>query len=423
MKEFDIEKKRIDERIDKLVRTRGASQSILLDCRENGFDGFIETSRIRAQNFLRKGGEIKGFIQSELSYEDTKRFKTLEEGLEYFKQVEDEEYESRRALFASEDAKKTEKVEKEKRGRPTKSEKRDEKFRNAIEAGVRIGEKSISKIAWDFGHDKLKVYGGKLGHKELQVLDCTAYKIATNHYFGYTLGMWDKPNTKEPDRFIVIIPYSEFLRFINLRRNPSTKEVAEAFKNVAKITLEGEVDIPFCLAKGNWLKIKEYVDNICGVAIASESEEYAQYRSDRKLRGKGQGEEEPVFILLFSSPYGIAFFRNAMHREGAQLLATELYRLQPEAQVLFQSIRWKNDLIALNTKQISKTVGWVWPPKDFKDRIYRIRKLLELLFYNSFINKPKEEGDTWETKAWVFYTKKGRQGEKRDAINNFWPSG
>jgi len=303
----------------------------------------------------------------------------------------------------------------EKRGRPTKKEKRDKKFRDALEAGIRVAEISSSKIAWDIGHDKIKVFGNRLQYRDHQVLDCVAYKIAQNHWFGHALGMRNEPNTKEPERFIVVISYSEFIRFINVKRKPNTKEVEEMFKNVGRIILEGEVDIPFCLADGRWLKVKEYVDNICGVAVASEDREFNKHRSDRKLRGRGKGNEEPVFILLFSSPYGLAFFRNAMHREGTQLQDPALYRLQPEAQVLFQSVRWKRDLIVLNTEQITKTVGWVWPPKDFKDRVYRVRKLLSALYSNGFINKIAEHGKTWETKAWAFYTRKGkreRQPEK-----------
>lgn len=306
-----------------------------------------------------------------------------------------------------------------KRGRPTKLAKRDKKFRNALEAGIRVAEISSSKIAWDIGHGKMEVRTGNLGYREHQILDCATYKIAQGYWFGYTLGMRDKPDTEEPERFIVIIPYSEFVRFINAKHKPKTKEVAEMFKNVGDITLDGEVRIPFCLADGNWLMIEDYLDNICGVAIAREGGEYDKYRSDRKLRGKGKGKEEPVFILLFSSAYGLVFFRNSMHREGVQLLDPALYRLQPEAQVLYQSIRWKRDLIFLSTEQISKTVGWVWSPKNFRDRIYRIRKLLKILHDNGFINKVVEHGKTWETKAWAFYVRKGKRRRQPEKIIGF----
>jgi hypothetical protein len=293
-----------------------------------------------------------------------------------------------------------------KRGRPSKKEIQDRKLRRALEAGARMAEISLSKIAWDIGHDKIKVTSGKLDYRAYQVLDCAADLIAQKHWFGCVICSWDKPKTEEPDRFIVPISYSQFLDFIGDKHNLDTEDVKRIFKRVPEIILEGEVDIPYCLSDRRWLRINQYIDNICGVAIASESKEFDKYRSDRSLRGKGSGKEEPVFILLFSSPYGLAFFRNAMRRKGTQLQDPRLYRLPPKAQELFQSVRWKTDLIALNTEQISRTLDWVWPPKDFHDRVKRIRRVIEVLHENGFITKPTERGKTAKTKAWVFYVRK-----------------
>lgn len=133
-----------------------------------------------------------------------------------------------------------------------------------------------------------------------------------------------------------------------------------------------------------------------------------------RVRDKKEGEEkivdekqgEPVFILFFHSDYGRAFIKNAMNRKGTQLQDVKLYSENPRAQDLFQAVRWISGLIIRNTKQISKNVGWKWPPADFKDRIYRIRKLLKILRENNFINKPTEQGKTWKTKAWAFYVRK-----------------
>lgn len=287
-----------------------------------------------------------------------------------------------------------------------KMEKRDKKLRKAIEAGARMVEISSSKIAWDKGHGKIKVVSGKLDYRAYQVLDCASDLIAQEHWFGTVIGSWDKANTKEPERFLVPITYRQFLKFIGDRDTLNVKKVTEIFEAIPKITLKGEIDIPYCLADEKWLRISQYVDNICGIAIAHEDKEFGKHRSERKLRGKGAGKEEPVFIILFSSPYGLAFFRNAMNRDGTQLQDPALYRMRPEAQELFQSVRWKRDLIALNTEQISKTVGWIWPPKNFYDRVYRVRKLLKILHENKFINRPTEHGKTWEKKAWAFYVRK-----------------
>ena len=302
-----------------------------------------------------------------------------------------------------------------------KGEKRDKKLRTAIEAGARMVEVSSSKIAWDKGHDKIKVTSGRLDYRAYQVLDCASDLIAQEHWFGTVIGSWDKANTKEPERFLVVISYRQFLKFIGDRDTLNVKKVTEIFKVVPRIILEGEIDIPYCLSDRNWLRISQYVDNICGIAVAHEDKKFGEDRSERKLRGKGAGKEEPVFILLFSSPYGLAFFRNAMNRKGTQLQDPALYRLRPEAQELFQAVRWKRDLIALNTEQISKTVGWVWPPKNFYDRIYRIRKLLKILHENEFINKPTEHGKKMEKKAWVFYVRKRKLIGYRQNDNRLSP--
>ena len=237
-----------------------------------------------------------------------------------------------------------------KRGRPSKEERQKEKLRRALEAGAGMVEISSSKIAWDKGHDKIKVTSGKLDCRAHQVLDCAADLIAQEHWFGTVIGSWSEPDTEEPERFLVPISYRQFLNFISDKHNLDTEDVIRIFKAVPEIILEGEVDIPYCLAEGRWMRIKQYIDNICGLAIAHEDKEFEQYRSKRILRGKGARKEEPVFILLFSSPYGLGFFRNAMHRKGTQLQDRRIYKLRPEAQELFQAVRWKNDLIALNTE-------------------------------------------------------------------------
>ena len=292
-----------------------------------------------------------------------------------------------------------------------KIEKRDRKLRKAIEAGARMVEVSISKIHWDIGHKKIKVTSKRLDYQIHWVLNCASDLIAQEKWFAQifneNLTVRSPKFKEEPHRYIVIIEYRNFKKFVG--REMKVKEAIDIFLKVPDVTLTaetGKAKIPLYFAGGQWADIHLYKNNICGVAIAYESEEFQEYRSDKKLRGKGTGREEPVFILLFSNEYGRAFVKNAMNRDGTQLQDHRLYRLKGEVQDLFQAIRWKNDLIALNTEQISKIVGWIWPPKNFYDRIYRIRKLLKILHENGFINKPTEHGKKIEKKAWVFYIRK-----------------
>ena len=289
----------------------------------------------------------------------------------------------------------------------SKIKKQARKLRKALKAGARMPEKSISKIRWDIGHGKIKVTSGKLDYRVHQILDCVADKIAQGHWFGQVLGLRNSAITKEPDRYIVVIESSEFKNFI-ADQKLNSKYICEIFKRVPDIVLEGYTKIPFCLANNKWLDVNFYKDNICGVAIAWEFKEFRQYRSDRTLRGRGAGKEEPVFVFLFSNPYGLAFFRNAMRREGAQIQDPRLYHLSPEAQELFQAVRWKTDLIATNTEQASKMMSLTWPVArtNLYKRVNLIRKCLKILYENEFINQPTEHGKTIEKKAWVFYVRK-----------------
>lgn len=304
-----------------------------------------------------------------------------------------------------------------------KIEKRNLKLRKALESGARMVEISSSKIAWDKGHDRIKIVSGKLDYRIHQILDCVADKIAQKHWFGQVLGFRSKSITKEPDRYMVIIEGHEFKNFIE-NQSLTNNYLIKTFKEVPKIVLDGETKIPpYEISKNKWLDIHFYEDNICGVAVAYEKDEFKDFRSNKKQRGKGSGIEEPVFIFLFSNPYGLAFFRGAMRRHGTQIQDPKLYSLSPKAQELFQAIRWNNGLIAVNTEQASKMMNLRWPVKNKKrlyERVNLIRKMLKILKDNEFINYKDggfEKGDSVERKAWTFYVRKKKLIKYERAIN------
>ena len=158
------------------------------------------------------------------------------------------------------------------------------------------------------------------------------------------------------------------------------------------------------------MTINLFKDNFCGVAIANEHKEFYEHRSNRKLRSKGAGIEEPVFVFLFSNPYGKTFFRNAMKWNGRQLQNPDLYKLPPNAQNLFQAIRWKKDQknneIILGIERMSRIMNLKWPPHKMRERANRIRKALKELFQNGFIIKPIESGEFSKDKVWMFQVDK-----------------
>ncbi|MBA7641897.1 hypothetical protein ES703_49583 [subsurface metagenome] len=206
----------------------------------------------------------------------------------------------------------------------------------------------------------------------------------------------------------IIISAKEFKKYIG-DQNISNKNIIKIFEDLPKATLKGEVAIPFYTDEYQWVMIDFYVDNICGVAIAHESDEFGKYRSKRKLRGKGSGKEEPVFALLFSNTFGQAFFHHAQKREACQLLNQKLYELDPDTQELFQVVRWnEKGPIIMNVEEVSRAVGWTWPPGNIYDRVGRCQKLLDTLYKKNFINRPIERGKKTEDRSWLFYISKGR---------------
>ncbi len=293
-----------------------------------------------------------------------------------------------------------------------RKKKGEEKFKKAILAGARVTEKSLSKIVWDIAHDKIEI--SSLRRWDYQIywaLQCVADLIAQEKYFGQ---IFDTPTAirtakfqelEKAHRYLVIIEYKTFIDFLG-RKDIGTEKAKEIFLKLPEIILtakNGKAKIPFCLSDNNWTDIHLYKDNICGVAIASMNENYSEHRSERKLRGQGGEKEEPVFVLIFSTDYGKAFVKNAMNRKGAQLQDHRLFKLDPKAQELFQAVRWREGQeIMLNTEQISKICGFVWPPSNIRERVSRIRKILGILKDNGFINydqKSCEVGEEMSRKA------------------------
>ncbi len=304
---------------------------------------------------------------------------------------------------------KTSKKEKTKKKIKAKKEKRNEKLKKALEAGARVGERSISKISWDIAHNKIKVISGKLDYRSWQILNCATDKIAQTEWFSKVLfpEIIQTKNKKNESK-MVIISAKEFKDYIG-NQNISNNNLIKIFKDLPKATLDGETSIPFYFPKYEWVKIGFYTDNICGVALAHESTEFEKFRSKRKLRSKGSKEEEPVFILVFSNAYGQAFFHHSQKREACQLINQRLYKINSKAQELFQTIRWnEGSPIILNPEEISRAVGWSLPITNISARVKKCQRILDILYKENFINKPFPRGKSVEKRSWLFFLSKGR---------------
>ncbi len=278
------------------------------------------------------------------------------------------------------------------------------KLKKALELGARAVEKSISKIAWDLGNEKIKVVSGKLDYLTYQIIDAVADNIAQKPWIAHALGLRDADDPNEPDRLLTVLTCSQIKSFLE-NQNISNKKIKEIALRLPLLVFDGKAKIPIAGENGEWKLINlTYRDNFCGVAIANQEKEFSKYRSGKKLRGKGSDIEEPVFIFLFTNAYGKTFFRNAMRRNGCQLQNPELYKLNPKAQELFQSIRWKGtgDDIELGIETISRMMNLKWPPHKMRERANRIRKILAILWMEGFITKPFERGGFAKDKVWWF---------------------
>lgn len=298
---------------------------------------------------------------------------------------------------------------KKKPEKKNKKKKRDEKLKKALEAGAKVAERSISKIAWDIAHKKIKVVKGKLDYRSYQILDCAADKIAQNEWMPaiFNLPYYGSGAYVDNERKMVFISAKEFKDYIG-NQNISNKNLIKMFEDLPEAILKGRVKIPFYYPKYEWVNIDFYKDNICGVAIAYEDEGFEKYRSKRRLRGEGSGKEEPVFILIFSNVYGQAFFEQARKREACQLINQKLYKIDPNAQELFQAVRWNEGVIIMNVKEISRAVGWALPITNISLRVKKCKKLIDILYKGNFINKPIPRGGNKEKRSWLFYISKGR---------------
>lgn len=279
-----------------------------------------------------------------------------------------------------------------------------DKSKKALNLDVRTIEKSISKVAWDLGGDKIKVPSGKLDYQTHWIIDAIANKIAKTPHISMALGLKNADDPNDPDRLLTVLTCSQIKDFLD-NQNISNKRIKEIALRLPLLIFDGKVKIPVAI-EGRWLEIEMYRAGFCEVAIATENKEFYKHRSNRKLRGKGSGIEEPVFIFLFTSAYGKTFFRNAMKWNGRQLQNPKLYKLSPNAQNLFQAVRWKKDQknneITLGIERMSRIMNLKWPPIRMNERANRVRKVLKELYENGFITRFIEKDGFSKDKVWIF---------------------
>ncbi len=303
--------------------------------------------------------------------------------------------------------------------------KRDKKFLDAIEAGARIVEKGFGKVLWEIGSENIVNTGQRLDYKRIWVFHCASDLIARSEWFSLmteNLTIHDPQFHQEKDYYVVIIPFRKFKSYVG-KGDMKVQEAIDIFKSVPRIVFEsgnknGSVKLQI---GGKWKEVIFTGDNICGVMIASEESTLDDIRSlDKKLRGRPResklnhiqkidDREEPVFILCFSNLQGRAFVESAMKREGTRLQYPEVYQLDPRAQELFESIRWRGkDIIThLDIPRISRVVGWKWPVKNrqrLRERKESCQRLIDILYKEGFIAKPWITGKGEKTQ-WHFYVR------------------
>ncbi len=314
--------------------------------------------------------------------------------------------------------------------------KQDKKFLDAIEAGARIVEKGFGKVLWEVGKENIVNTGQRLDYKRIWVFHCASDLIARSEWFSLmeeNLAVRDPQFHRRKDYYVVIIPFRKFKSYVG-KEDMKVQEAIDIFTSVPRIVFEsdgGDGSVKLNIG-GEWKDVIFTGDNICGVMIASDHKELDDQRSvEKRLRGRPRkselnhikeigDREEPVFILLFSNLQGRAFFESAMKRLGCRLQYPEVYQLDPRAQELYESIRWKGDEklgkalpVHLDMEFISRVVGWEWPIEG-KKRLYKRRKgcqrLVDILYKDGFITKYWTSGLREKTQ-WHFYVRKVRGPE------------
>lgn len=198
---------------------------------------------------------------------------------------------------------------------------------------------------------------------------------------------------KSPKRHFstVVISEGEIRKFVN-KPNYSTSQITERVKNIGHFTLEGTVPI-FC-GRDGWINVP-VTGGFAEVWIAKEEERYFKYRSKRKLRGKGKGREENVFIIRFIGTWGTAYMLNILNNY-VTVFPPRFYKdLSASAKTMFRAICGKGVSI-INIHQINKIFDWEEPMKNVPQRIIRIEKIWKELYKHGFIKKftryKKEDG-------------------------------
>jgi len=291
-----------------------------------------------------------------------------------------------------------------------KDKPKDQKLIESVKAGSKVVEKSLSKVAWDVGQDKIQVTQGKLNYKSHRVLDTCADKVAKGTWLMkltgenfWKIGSQQVVVDRDGECYMVIVTASEYREFIS-KPNLSNIQVCKDFEALPEIVLKGDLLVPIA---GSWITITGYKDNICGLLLAHEGGDEAEaWRSKRKQRGRGAGEEEPVFILLFSNAYGKAWFKNAMNREDTQLQGREIYTIEPGAQDIFFAQRWYRDMIILDAEIASRILNLKWPTSNLRERVMRVESYLEILYTEGYITKPTKKGKHINRRTWIYWIAK-----------------
>ena len=335
-------------------------------------------------------------------------------------------------------------------------------LRKSLKKDAKLVPRQISYLAHEIAQGNIELMGGEFNHKIFWFLHACAYHYCKQTWLKKLIEKKQIPlldeediktikelqeKSKEIDRALIeidkdssiVINYYQhgreicekysleellhFYPFIIIReseikkylgRKWDIKDMVETAKLVPTITLYGKINI-FPYQKSKWRPMTLGLsDNLCGVYIAHEKEEYHPLRSNNKLSGHGHKREEVVFILNFRRDWGRAFLLSLL-KIRVDTIPPEIYsKLPPNTQMLYFSLIWNDWPVEYGVEAMSFLLELKWPTSNIRKRVKDIDKNLEKMFdilntikfKKFFLKRPKkiQIGKIKDTK-WLFLKK------------------
>lgn len=289
-----------------------------------------------------------------------------------------------------------------------------------------VVEKGLGQLFWEVGYGRVKFIDKRFEAKHLAILDLIGTKISNEGWIKKlvvekklpvcNVGLSGEEIEQMIDNFDELSAKDRamfFPKFIALtegeirkiqRGNPSSKLIEKTIDELTIIAIKkhsaGKI-----FYDGHWMNVS-ITGNFCNsILLASDDNEYAEYQTKRKRRGRGRGYEN-VYVIFFNTRMAAYFFNNLINAQ-ANILPIEFNKiLSPLANILARMLILHKDR-KLTLKVATKALSWS-EKTDSYDRINKINVLLRELKDKGMVVKDFSK------------PKRKKQGTIEDTYWNIW---